>query len=430
MKMNPLHIIVIVLGLLLAILAYKNLEQVERVINEGPATVVRINEFYAAGKLLKAKGSDVEHSSDLVFLDELKARDVLILTNTRSLESKDRAKDMLSWVYQGGHLIWEYTDEDDPTPLAELLGITARYLDGNEIEEESPLEEALRKTVESHLEQRTENKQAEDLTNNKVELTPSAKVRFDIRDKEQALLSDGAVSELFHSKGSTGLQLYDSRSLSLYHSPDNISHHDLHLLQWANTGEITDLLHFALGNGRVTVINDSEIWDNDHIGLFDNAHVLWLLVKDYDRVVIQRYVNWPSLGQLIYNFALEILVSILLLILFWTLYKGRRFGPIRHYQTTSRRSIAEHINATATYHYRNSHHDFLLAPLRRDILRRLQRNHATFDQMETNTQMALIAESCKHSIEDVTRAFSKAERYDDAELQDIIQLLIRIRNAL
>lgn len=433
MKMNPLVIGGIVLAVLLAGMLSRNFEQVERVINEGPASAVRINNFYAAGKFLDALGMNVSHSSDQVFTDDLDHNDVLIITDTRALESSKRARDLVKWVKQGGHLIWEYTDEEKPTPLAEMLDISSEKTDSERHKDtRSPIVEALIEIVESNnaesaKELHLDNSDPESASNQ----TPSSQVRPDIREEESKLTSD-LVGKLYNDQGSMDVKIYNSSPISLSHPQlyDDINDPEMRLLFWSDTGDITDLLHFQLGNGFVSVINDSEMWDNQHIGLFDNAHMLRILAQNADRVVIQRYVNWPSIGFLIYNYTLEVLISVLLTAFLWALYKGRRFGPIRPVASMTRRSIAEHIGATATYHYRNSQHDFLIAPLRREIKRKMQRNYSSFDQMELQTQIALIADNSGHNKSDVNLALNESGQYTDTDLLNIIQLLIKIRDSL
>jgi hypothetical protein len=51
-----------------------------------------------------------------------------------------------------------------------------------------------------------------------------------------------------------------------------------HLAQFsANSARSSHLMQLNLGNGRVTVITDSDLWKNPAIGKYDNAWLLWYL---------------------------------------------------------------------------------------------------------------------------------------------------------
>lgn len=418
MKLSPLKIVLLITLVLIAIAAVNNLHQVERTINEGPSTAVLQNDFYAAGKFLAAKGHEVIHRSRTVAIDELPPQGTLILTDTSTLTSQSYAQALMLWVYHGGNLIWEYSETDEQQPLADLSGITASYFESEAQEPSGLLEEFVEKQI---------NIKETDT------LTPKEKVRVRIK-KQERTSAENQLSALYLPGMPDALTLRFRSPLSLSHpafeDEARSPRFNGDLLAQAETASHLNLIQLAIGTGTMTVVSDASIWDNDQIGLFDHAYSLWRLTSDNPTVYIQRYADWPGLLDLLQMYAAEAALSILLLLLCWLLYNGLRFGPIRILALQQRRSLQEHIGAVGQFHYRHKHHNHLLKALRNQIYRKANTaNPDGLHALDTN-QHELIAHLSSLPLEQVERALSEQDEYNDAELFDIIQLLIKIRNAL
>jgi hypothetical protein len=70
----------------------------------------------------------------------------------------------------------------------------------------------------------------------------------------------------------------------------------------------------------------------------------------------------------------------------WLLYRGRRFGPIVQQRITVRRSMAEHIFASANYLWRGAWIEPLLTPVRDSIKWHLQRTVPKYEQLDEHAQ--------------------------------------------
>ncbi|MCP4597238.1 DUF4350 domain-containing protein [Neptuniibacter sp.] len=431
MNGNKGKILIVLLLCLLGFWLGKNMQQVERIVNDGPALSVTSNDFYAAGQLLKRSGQKVSHSSTMVTVDDLGPEDTLILTNTATLTREQDAETLLHWVRQGGNLIWEYSKGEQHNPLAEILSVTAISIEENYISE-------TKQEIADLLNQQ-EQKLKESLTNTestKKELTPKEAVRHNIQKTEKQTATS-QISYLIIGSTTENYLLRFKNKRSVYHAALDSKNHqpDVYLLSQASTENTTTqnkttLIQLAIGLGRVTVVSDSSLWNNRNIGLFDHAHSLKYLTSKSPHIFIQRNVNWPSVNQLILQYAPETALMTVLLLIFWLIYKGLRFGPIISERQNNRRSIKEHISAIANFHYRYDQHDFLLSSLRQSIYLKMRNNLSTFDRLTQSEQFVQISNLSQIQPEDVSFALTEAETYSDMELMRIIRLLITIRNAL
>lgn len=420
---NSLKISVTILLVLVAFLCLKNLQPVEKIINEGPTSNIRKNDFYAAGKFLSLKGQDVIHRSNTVPFSELDSSAALFITNSEIDISESDAYKYIEWIRSGGNLIWEFDNERESN-LAKLISLNASF---KEATTEPPIDlNALIKksdAVNPPLESNRANKS----------LTPSEQVRHELTRIENKTKTS-SLSTVYTDKATGPLRFLTDSGTSLEHPLLNQEQMrdfpDLQLDTSAENKTVISMLSFQLGKGHLTIISDADIWTNDKIGLFDHAHLLYWLNKDAKRIYIQRYANWPSLLELIIQYAFELTLASLLLLLAWSITKAKRFGPIRETNRFARRSMEEHITAVANFHYRHNQMNFLLQPLRTEIYQKALNHHSAFDQLSETNQFAVISEISNLPVEDIKTALSETEKYSDEQFTFITKLLINIRNAL
>ncbi|TCK04821.1 DUF4350 domain-containing protein [Marinobacterium mangrovicola] len=436
MNRMSVRIAVVLLLALCALLLFSKLHRVERLVNQGPTSEVRRNAYFAAGRFIEEQGISVEHKVYPVEVSELASGDVLLLTDASYLETRpDKADRLLDWVSSGGHLIWQYSPSLGDGPLAQLLGVGSETFDIQYDEEseadvaaEEPqpepqsgveqLNAALEQAVQDQLEESAER-----------ELTPTEEVRYLLDQREEQ--ADGPNISRLQMPGNESLQSLVYSHYSLLQDPDwATANYRLDLRTESLAGERVDLMNFHLGRGQVSVVSDASIWSNDDIGLFDHAALLRWLVADADHLYIQRYTQWPSLNQLIWQQAREPALIVLMLLLLWALGRARRFGPLLATHSGERRALGEHVEAVARFHQQHRQFDHLLGPLRRQVLKRASRYHAGFDRLNDTAQYGLIADRAEVTSDEVSRVMTEAGQYTQQELVETVKLLIKIRNQL
>ncbi|SIQ86651.1 DUF4350 domain-containing protein [Marinobacterium stanieri] len=416
--------------LLITLLGYglvNNLERETQVIDQGPDTRVRRNDYFAAGLFLQQQGHSVKHSRFLVSPETLGAKDALILTDVEFLAgSSERARRLLQWVQGGGHLVWSYPSNDYDNPLAILLGVVRQEVESPSSPEEgqdnlesvqAPEPTPVQSSGEQ--EQQAGGAQNSEITNLRAEIS-AREAEIDSRFLGRLRGAEGRVLNSIQY-GNWFLQQDLSVSSGDY-SPV--------LEAVARSEQGGQMLLMGLGAGQVTVVKDAKMWSNRHLGMFDHAHLLAWLVRGNDSVHVQRYSQWPSLSQLIWRHAREALLASLLLFLVWVMCQGRRFGPVKTATIPLRRTLAEHVEAVARFHHRYGQIDHLLDPLRRQILRRAASAQLDFDQLKPEQQRQAVLNLADIQQEGALQALIPQGQYNTAELVDTVKLLIRIRNRL
>ncbi len=139
----------------------------------------------------------------------------------------------------------------------------------------------------------------------------------------------------------------------------------------ASTSQKEHLLFFEIGAGSITITSDNFIWSNRRIDCHDHAYALWSLVNPNGRVWFLVNQDAPSLAAIIWAQAKYAVLAGVLALVFWLWTSSTRFGPIFVVPQQGRRSLAEHIYASAMLLWRKQQHPQLLTLLRAEIQERL-----------------------------------------------------------
>jgi len=126
------------------------------------------------------------------------------------------------------------------------------------------------------------------------------------------------------------------------------------------------LAQFQYGSGKITLSTDALIWDNDHVGVADNARLLAHLLADANRADV--YINdtvlfvmgffeltWYRFKWLVLAFSV---LGLALLRQAWV-----RFGPIEAVPDQRSNNFARHLKAVTQYHVRHGLAGKMLAPV-------------------------------------------------------------------
>jgi len=141
-------------------------------------------------------------------------------------------------------------------------------------------------------------------------------------------------------------------------------------------------------------------------------------------------LNMPSLVALMRQHMPELMFSMLLWLMAWLRYRGQRFGPIRQTQVTVRRSMAEHVFASAAYLWRGDWKPQLLLPLQEEIEVRANRLLPTFSTLEKAAGHESLSLQSGLLPEQVEKAMSVPDSQTEDEFVEAVQYLQKMRSAL
>lgn len=152
------------------------------------------------------------------------------------------------------------------------------------------------------------------------------------------------------------------------------------------------LLQYRLGQGRITVLGDLDLFTNDAIGQYDHALLLARLVGRERRAWLLYSSDMPPLPRLLWRHAPALVVSVsaLGLLLIWSL--TRRSGPRIDPGQARRRNLMEHLAAAGRFLWRT---DRAAATFRRSqaaLEQAWRRRHPVLGSLEQAERCQWIAE--------------------------------------
>ncbi|MEK1943258.1 MAG: DUF4350 domain-containing protein [Pseudomonas sp.] len=418
-------VIVLLLGLA-AIYVMSQLTPYQEEVKHGASPEVDANPYMAAESFLQARQISVQRTDTWDTLSALPSQgNTLLLLGSREKMTPRQTERLLAWTAKGGHLlvVAESLWDEEKGKSDDLL------LDRLEIHQ--LLTEDLDKGTEADTEDESETEDAEQREEQSDEASEE-QVPAD-RDTAPEPEEQDDVEATDRYPSLTKLYL-ENEEAPAYVNFDT----DYHLFDaknqaqaWANSADATHMLQLTYGDGLVTVVTDSWIWQNDGIASYDNAWLLWYLTQDSKVTLVYRADNDDLLSLLLRNFP-EALAALALLIALVLWANGRRQGPLLAPASLARRQLQEHLRGSADFLRRTSGEHSLLQGLQRDIRRQARRRHPGFETLDVAAQWQILGRLSRlpsSAISQAMRPLPK-QRLSASEFTRQVAHLQTLRNAL
>ncbi len=358
----------------------------------GYSDEARKNAHLAAARFLERQHIKTHNVRSLSPLDQFRwqdqaigTEDTLVLINSYKMVQRPRLERLLDWVEAGGTLIASTQNpfigaSQTPDLLLDhfqLARIEHPYEDDDEDtgdeDDEYYYDEDGNATSESST---TENDAGNDGADERLKdglsetlrcnlLTPPLPIR--LRDEQAPLLIDASRSQGFDYFGD---------------QPRT----------WASDQRGVHLAIFDHGRGRVVITGDNHIWENRRIDCHDHAYLLWKLINPSGQVWFLTNEEAPSLWAKLWQATPFGMGAALLALACWLWARSRRFGPLLTRQSQGRRSLAEHIHASARLLWRRQQHPYLVTLLRNQLQREIQQHSPAFEHWPRTEQLAHLAQ--------------------------------------
>ncbi|MDN6861167.1 MULTISPECIES: DUF4350 domain-containing protein [Pseudomonas] len=355
----------------------------DEVIDRGPSPEAQANPYLAAEHFLRKQGLPVDHAFGLDRLADLPSEHhSLLLLTERSNMSPRQVEQLLDWTRSGGHLLvvaealWDEETGKSGDLLLDRLQI--RQVLSDEPEEPAP----------------ARKEKTPDLTRLYIDNeTAPAYFGFD-----------------------TAFNLTDPKHLAQFS---------------ANSAQSSHLMQLDLGQGRVTVITDSDLWKTANIGKHDNAWLLWYLTQG-TAVTLLANGDVDDLFSLLLRYFPQALVALTALIALALWHAGMRQGPIQAPAPKARRQLQEHLKASADFLLRRNGQRTLVQALQRDILRAARRRHPGFEHLNDAQQWQVLEHLTHQPFHVISQALGPLpeKRLSSADFSRQVARLQTLRNAL
>lgn len=355
----------------------------DEVVDRGPSPEALGNPYLAAEHFLRQQGLAVERASSLERLSDLPPRGrSLLLLGERDNMTPRQVDQLLDWAKSGGHLL----------VVAEALWDEETAKSGDLLLDRLHIQQTLSDESEQPAPARKQKKP--DLTK---------------------LYVDNETAPAYFSFD-TDFNLTDPKHLAQFS---------------ANSARSSHLMQLNLGQGRVTVVTDSDLWKTPGIGQHDNAWLLWYLNQGTD-VSLLFNSDVDDLFTLLMRYFPQALVALAALIALALWQAGMRQGPIQAPAPRARRQLQEHLQASADFLLRRSGQGTLLHALQRDILRAARRRHPGFEHLNTADQWQVLEHLTRQPSHVISQALGPlaAKRLSSADFSRQVACLQTLRNAL
>lgn len=396
------------------------------------------NPYLAASLFLRRLGVDVQSYNNFDKLNPLPENGTIMISNSSHLLSNKQVHTLSQWVSRGGHLIVGASSpgRSDYDRLLAMFAIENREVSGN-----SDGDSKQDRVTDSSLTAAREGARARERSASfplyieqpkRVE-QPTAQASAET-DEDDTPTPEDELSLLRFDGIDSALTLHFLSSRTLYHPAFDGQHQqpfiDQTPIYWAGDEYGIHFLQLEVGQGMVSVLSDSLLWQSDQIGKFDHAFFLRMLARDVNGARILYGTRMPSLVTLIWRHASPLVIASALWLIAWLIYRGRRFGPIVQQQIAVRRSVAEHILASANYLWLGGWRASLLTPVRDDINRQAHRTIPNYEQLDEATQYQRLNSYSGISLACIEDAMRCEGKQPEDHFVGTIQCLQQIRKSL
>lgn len=355
----------------------------DEVVDRGPSPEAQANPYLAAEHFLQRQGLVVEHANNLERLASLppKGHSLLLLAERSSMTPR-QVEQLLDWTKSGGHLLL----------VAEALWDEETGKSGDLLLDRVQIHQALSDELD--------------------EPAPARKTKGPDLTK---LYVDNETAPAYFSFD-TDFNLTDPKHQAQFS---------------ANSAKSSHLMQLDLGQGRVTVVTDTDLWKNPGIGRHDNAWLLWYLTQG-TAVTLLSNSDTDNLLSLLLRYFPQALVALAALIALALWRAGMRQGPVLAPAPKARRQLQEHLKASADFLLRRSGQGSLLQALQRDILRAARRRHPGFEHLETAAQWQVLEHLTRQPSHVISQALGPlaTKRRSSADFSRQVACLQTLRNAL
>jgi|GEM_PF-5051850 len=329
--------------------------------------------------------------------------DSLIIADGYGSLSADEAEHLLSWVHQGGHLLYHlgnpFVDLNriETDPILEQLGLE---LGDADTQLEVPAPAAAQPPATTHY----------------VLKLPAGRICDQSATARPIALPDKPLPLLVDLGPGRTLLIGEDSQAPLWLAGSDAT-------QAAAAG-------FTLGAGRISLLSNLSAWHNNRLDCADHGYFLQSLLGPGQQVAWFINLDAPSLWQRLWALAPEAVLASLLALVAWLWQVNVRFGEPLVDNQEQRRAFLDHFKAWANYLARPPLIEAEIAALRQDCLKRAARRVPGFHQLTPAEQILRLEQLSGLTAPLLLKALRRPVEHQAHTITDIIAALQHLRNHL
>lgn len=336
---------------------------------------------------LSPSGEDLPAQNTEHDQDELGPHDTLLMVDARGSLTQERSEKLMRWVEDGGTLIYSINNPYLGESFVYDYFMVEYELDMFDFIDEP--ESALTFIDEQESETQEDEESSDD-----AESADAEEIEVlldDINGFAQGDTCPYSEEGIYFYRTDAGS---DSQALELAFMPwpymqSNIAP-DVESI--VSDGDKILFAEFARGQGRISFINNTSIWENQSVQCLDHALFFSQLADPRGNAWIIINYDAPSLWRLMWQKAPYVIFLFCLSFALWLWHKMVRFGPVYHPKELARRSFSEHLHSSALLLWRYKKQKVLLEQLRDDVSHKLKLRHLHFGGLDENEKINFLVE--------------------------------------
>jgi len=403
---------------------YNTIEFYDETIKQNWSRKALINPYLAAEQFLALRGNNVESSSRMKRLDQLPEKGTIFINDSRQLKKQERIDALLNWMKRGGRLVvgGHLNRSNNKNLLFDYFDVTIKKADCDCEDNINGKKESKEPVVKKFSKLLREIKEKQD----KEKSEESAEFENDIPVSELTSLNFENIEN--------SLQIHFDHSTTIDHPVLNDelakNYNGPKPFYFAKNKAGPHFMQFYVGEGLFTVLSDGSIWESRSIDKVDHALLLLYLLGSNNKIVLLRGMQMPSILELLTRYVPELLFASMVWLLIWLLYKIKRFGPIREQNISVRRSLDEHIVASAGHIWRSKKGNKIIENIHTIIFHKIRRKNLGFTALDKKQQVNWVSQHCILSEKEVVTALYTEEVASEEHLNKIVRLIQKIGNRL
>lgn len=327
-----------------------NYEQKPYEVYRGISPAARNNHLLAAEKYLQAIGREAVSRKGMEFLRDLpQAGDAIVIAYLPKGLSKAINDEIMAWVEAGGQLLITPGSQSSEGPerddLLSRLGVQTGETDRDgdcgcpDKADEKEATESGRKTPPKDQDAGTIAQEAE--PSESVITLQLDNYPISLRYNEYIdLLTEQGKKADFIIAGSHRL-LYENQS-------DQEQTKSVQLVK----EEANWLLEYTIGAGKITVLSDMSVLQNDGIGQYDHAFFLSWLLRGRPRIWLLYAADARPLPVILWKLSPRFWLSLLVLLILVLWRMQRQSGTLLLRNLQTHRNLLAHIDGSGQYSWR------------------------------------------------------------------------------
>lgn len=190
------------------------------------------------------------------------------------------------------------------------------------------------------------------------------------------------------------------------------------------------LIQLEQGEGMITLMTETQIWNNWQLDEDDNAIILLGFLQNNSQVYFLNPVEQPHWFILLYRYSAAFIWLLALLIISGIWHLGSRFGPKQSLSLLTQSRFIDHIKVAGDYYWQHDNQQIMLLEVRRIIFHHINQKWPSLHGADQNKIVAHMAELSSWPADTITKLMFENSTLNQSQFTQWMKGLQQLRKIL